>query len=75
MEECGPCRVFASFRLVFALQLRKKHGKTSVRVFEECRFVTKKVCTTFSRTSYKMVFLTNLNKYLYSDRSKIKVNI
>jgi len=30
--ECGPCPVFASFTLAFALQLRKKHGKTSVRV-------------------------------------------
>jgi len=26
------CHVFASFTLAFALQLRKKHGKTSVRV-------------------------------------------
>ena len=32
MEECGPCPVFVSFTLAFALQLRKKHGKTSVRV-------------------------------------------
>jgi len=32
MEECGPCTVFASFTLAFALQLRKKHRKTSVRV-------------------------------------------
>jgi len=32
VEECGPCPVFASFSLPFALQLRKKHGKTSVRV-------------------------------------------
>ena len=32
VEECGPCLVFASFTLAFALQLRKKHGKTSVRV-------------------------------------------
>jgi len=32
LEECGPCPVFASFTLVFALQLRKKHGKTTVRV-------------------------------------------
>jgi hypothetical protein len=32
MEECGPCPVFASFTLAFALQLRKKHGKISVRV-------------------------------------------
>jgi hypothetical protein len=31
VEECGPCPVFASFTLAFALQLRKKHGKTSVR--------------------------------------------
>jgi len=32
VEECGPCPVFASFILAFALKLRKKHGKTSVRV-------------------------------------------
>jgi len=32
VEECGLCPVFASFTLAFALQLRKKHGKTSVRV-------------------------------------------
>ena len=32
VKECGPCPVFASFTLSFALQLRKKHGKTSVRV-------------------------------------------
>jgi len=32
VEECGPCPVFASFALAFALQLRKKHGRTSVRV-------------------------------------------
>ena len=31
-EECGPCPVFAGFTLAFALQLRKKHGKPSVRV-------------------------------------------
>jgi hypothetical protein len=30
--ECGPCPVFASYALAFALQLRKTHGKTSVRV-------------------------------------------
>jgi len=29
-EECGPCPVFARYTLAFALQLRKKHGKTSV---------------------------------------------
>ena len=28
LEECGPYPVVASFNLAFALQLRKKHGKT-----------------------------------------------
>ena len=28
VEECKPCPVFASFILAFALQPRKKHGKT-----------------------------------------------
>ena len=30
--ECGPCPVFASYTLAFALQLRKKHGKNSFRL-------------------------------------------
>jgi len=32
LEECWPCRIFASFTLAFALQRWKEHGKTSVRV-------------------------------------------
>jgi len=36
-EVCGPCPVFASYTLAFALQLRKKHGETSFRVAEECQ--------------------------------------
>jgi hypothetical protein len=36
-EECGLCPIFAGYTLVFALQLRKKHGKTSVRIAEECQ--------------------------------------
>jgi len=35
LEECGPCPAFAGYTLAFALQLRKKHGKTSGRVAEE----------------------------------------
>jgi len=31
-EECGPCPVFASYALAFALQLTKKYRKTSARV-------------------------------------------
>jgi hypothetical protein len=34
LEECGSCAVFASFTLAFALQLRKKHRKTSVTVIK-----------------------------------------
>jgi hypothetical protein len=34
--KCGPCLVFAGYTLVLALQLRKKHGKTSVTVVEKC---------------------------------------
>jgi hypothetical protein len=30
--KCGRCPVFASYNLAFVLQLRKKHGKNSVRV-------------------------------------------
>jgi hypothetical protein len=30
--ECGPCPVFASYTVAFALQLRKKHGNPSVRI-------------------------------------------
>jgi hypothetical protein len=32
----GPCPVFACYTLAFALQLRKKHAKTSVRLVKKC---------------------------------------
>ena len=32
LGECGPCPVLARFTLAFASQLRKKHGKISVRM-------------------------------------------
>jgi hypothetical protein len=35
LEQCGPCPVLVSYILAFALQLRKKHGKSSVRVAEQ----------------------------------------
>jgi hypothetical protein len=38
-------------------------------------FITQKVCTACSNTSYKIVPLTNLNKYLYYDTSETEVNI
>jgi hypothetical protein len=36
-KSAGRAPVFAGFALAFTLQLRKKHGKTSVRVAEECQ--------------------------------------
>jgi hypothetical protein len=33
---CGPCLFFARYTAAFALLVRKKHGKTSVRVVEKC---------------------------------------
>jgi hypothetical protein len=37
LEECWPCPMFVCYTLAFALQPRKKHGITSVRVAEECQ--------------------------------------
>jgi len=39
------------------------------------RFIAKKVCAVSSRTSSKIVPLTNLSKYLYNGKSAIKVNV
>jgi hypothetical protein len=36
LGKCGPCSVFARYTLAFALQMRKRHGKTSVREVEKC---------------------------------------
>jgi hypothetical protein len=36
LGKCGPCLAFVSYTLAFALQLKKKHGKTSVRAAEKC---------------------------------------
>jgi hypothetical protein len=39
LEQCWPCPVFANYTLAFVLQLRKKQGKTSVRVAEEIQII------------------------------------
>jgi hypothetical protein len=50
---CGPCPVFASYTLAFALHLRKKHGKTSVRVVEKFPDITMAVVQyTFTHKQY-----------------------
>jgi hypothetical protein len=55
LEECGPCPVFASFTLEFALQLRKKHAKTSVRLRKTSVRVKKKPQL---ECMYDMIYLT-----------------
>jgi len=67
VEECGPCPVFASFTLAFALQLRKKHGKTSVRVRKtsvRLRRTSVRVRYTFTKTltHYKTITNTHITK-------------
>jgi len=39
------------------------------------RFIAQKVCTVYTRTSYKIVSLINLNKYIHYDSSKTEGNI
>jgi hypothetical protein len=39
IARCSLCPVFASYILAFALQLRKKHRKTSVRVVKKCPYI------------------------------------
>jgi hypothetical protein len=51
--KCGPCPVFMRYTLAFALQLRKSHGKTSVRVVEKCPDIPMAVVQyTFTHTHY-----------------------
>jgi hypothetical protein len=53
VEECGPCPVFASFTLAFALQLRKKQGKTSVRV-RKTSVMVRKISVRVRKTSIRV---------------------
>jgi hypothetical protein len=39
------------------------------------RFIAQKVCTSATRTSYKIIPLANLNKYLHYDISEAEVNL
>jgi len=62
VEECGPCPVFASFTLAFALHLRKKPGKISVRVRKtsvRIRRTSVRVQYTFTKTPTHYKTLTN----------------
>jgi len=73
VEECGPCPVFASFTPEFALQLRKKHGKTSVRVRKTSVRLRKASVrvqyyqNTHTNTHVRFIFTTILPAMLYTN--------
>jgi hypothetical protein len=58
LEECGSCPVFASYTLTFALQLREKHGKTSVRVAEQKEYVD------LTTKIHKLQYYTGIKPYI-----------
>jgi hypothetical protein len=69
-EECGPYPVCAKYTLAFALQLRKRHGKPSVRVAGECQLA--KNIQNRAYMSMKIHEFKNTNTYLETYRIKQK---
>ena len=61
-EECGPCPLFTRYTPAFVLQLRKNHGKTSVRVVGECQFELRK--------EYTEQNIQTIRIYKYNDKNK-----
>ena len=51
----ATCPVFARYTLAFALQLRKKHGKTSVRVAGKCQLPQLILCFRIPREAWMSV--------------------
>ena len=67
--KCGPCPVCASYTLAFALQLRKKHGKTSVRVQYKNHWTTKEQYLDMERAGVRKGVDTKMDYQLQSDIS------
>ena len=75
-----PCPIFANFTPAFALQLRKKHGKTSVRVAEVWQYTYDTVpkqphftkLHTHTSTHYKTHTHTHTHTHKYTLQNKIK---
>jgi hypothetical protein len=67
VEECGPCPVFASFTLAFALRLRKKYGKTSVRV--------RKTSARVRKTSVRLIKTSVSVQYTYYQNTHTNTHI
>jgi hypothetical protein len=70
-------RVAESNTEVWASLMFSNYSCKIICYCDKCKSLlfAQKVCTVCSRTSYKIVPRTNLNKYLYNDKSEIKVNI
>jgi hypothetical protein len=62
----GPCPVFVSYTLAFAIQLRKKHKKTSVRVVEKCPDIP---VTVFQYTFTHKQYTEQHNETEYTERN------
>jgi hypothetical protein len=62
VEECGQCPVFASFTLAFALQLREKHEKPSVRL--------RKTSVGLRKTSVRVQYTYYQNTYTLQNPHK-----
>jgi hypothetical protein len=72
LEECWPCPVFKSYTLAFALQLREKHGKNSVRIAEEyqlAQYRTGKNIYHYPK-NYLSVYY-RFNAHIYYDKRKL----
>jgi hypothetical protein len=75
LEECGPCPVFASFTLAFALQLREKHGKTSVSVHYTYYQNTHTLKNPHKHTHYKTHTNTHITKPTHTHTDTLQNNI
>jgi len=70
VEKCGSCPVFASFTLAFVLQLRKKHGKPSIRV-RKTSVRLRKTSVRLRKTSVRLRKTCQVKKNL----SQVKKNL
>jgi hypothetical protein len=75
VEGCGPCPVFASFTLAIALQLRKKHRKTTVRVRQtSVRLIKTSVRVQYTCTYYQDTH-TLQNRHIHTHTHTLQNNI
>jgi hypothetical protein len=73
LEECGPCPIFAGFTLAFALQLRKRHGKPSVRVAEECQLFAEQQDKKIKEGEKGWTYNTHINIGEYTRTFSLKI--